>query len=636
MRVTIFIVLLFSLFNCVAQTVQENPSLIPFPKQLQWKKGAFSLKHCRHIVASEPELKQEAIWLKAWLKEKGVDAEISAKPMAHAIVLRTDRSMKHEEGYHLRINKEGISISGADARGIFYGIQTLRQLALQDMIPAVEIADEPAFPWRGYMVDVGRNFMSVHLLKEQIDVMAAYKLNIFHFHLTEDIAWRVEIPGYPQLVAPSTMIRNPGSFYSVAEMKELIAYCRERHILMVPEIDMPGHSAAFTRAMGADMQSEKGKAEIRKIMKRFCETYDLPYIHIGGDEVKISDSSFLPDLTHDMIAMGKKVLGWDPGGNHLPTTIRQLWMRDVPTDKKAPYLDSRHLYLNHMDPHEAVTTIYKRQIGGVNESNGYALGGIFCLWHDRKVRNESDLMTMNPVYPAMLSFAERSWKGGGKSGWVTQAEASDQGFTLFEQRLMDHKQRYFSDKPFLYQRQSGLIWKLYGPYDNEGDLGKRFKPELNAEGLAAAKEVMGATVVLRHFWDPLVKGVLDSAREQTTWYAERMVWSDADTMRNYWVGFNNFSRSYTSDSPPEGQWNTLSSKLFVNGQEIAPPEWARPGAKGELEQPLIDEGYEYRKPTIVPMKKGWNRILVKLPVGSFKANGWNNPVKWMFTVVEAE
>jgi hypothetical protein len=107
-------------------------------------------------------------------------------------------------------------------------------------------------------------------------------------------------------------------------------------------------------------------------------------------------------------------------------------------------------------------------------------------------------------------------------------------------------------------------------------------------------------------------------------------------MRNYWVGFNNFSRSYTSDSPPEGQWNTMSSKLFVNGQEIAPPEWARPGAKGELEQPLIDEGYEYRKPTIVPMKKGWNRILVKLPVGSFKANSWNNPVKWMFTVVEAE
>jgi hypothetical protein len=309
-------------------------------------------------------------------------------------------------------------------------------------------------------------------------------------------------------------------------------------------------------------------------------------------------------------------------------------MRDVPAYANALYVDSRHLYLNHMDPHEAVATIYNRMIGSVEKTNGFALGGTLCLWHDRNVRGEQDLMTMNPVYPALLTFAERAWRGGGKPGWVTNIAPGDQGFDLFEKRLMDHKRRYFSDKSFPYQRQSGVIWKLYGPYPNEGKLEAVFPPEHDTSGLTAVKEAMGATVVLRHFWDPVVTAVLDSARENTTWYATRLEWSDADQTKSYWIGFNNFSRSYNTDSPPEGQWNSLRSKLFVNGIEIRPPRWSRAGQKGDPEVPLIDEGYEYRVPTPVPLRKGWNRILVKLPVGSFKAMAWNNPVKWMFTMVE--
>jgi hypothetical protein len=124
--------------------------------------------------------------------------------------------------------------------------------------------------------------------------------------------------------------------------------------------------------------------------------------------------------------------------------------------------------------------------------------------------------------------------------------------------------------------------------------------------------------------------------ENTTWYAATEIWSESDTTARFRIGFNNFSRSYVTDSPAEGTWNNLQSKIFINGQEIAPPKWKQAGAKATLELPLIDEGYEFREPHKVQLKKGWNRILVKLPVGSFKSTYWGNPVKWMFTVVRED
>jgi hypothetical protein len=504
------------------------------------------------------------------------------------------------------------------------------------MVDACDIIDYPAYPWRGYMVDVGRNFMSLDLLKQQIDIMAAYKMNIFHFHLTEDIAWRVEIPGYPKLTSPESMTRNKGSYYSVAEMKELIAYCRDRYITLVPEIDMPGHSKAFTRAMGMDMQTAEGKEHTKKILAIFCDTYDLPYIHIGGDEVKIKDSSFLPEVTSVLLARGKKVIGWLPGGNHLKSTARQLWVLDKPSDTTIPYIDSRHLYLNHMDPMEAVTTIYHRMIGGEKTAKKNVWGSTLCLWHDRNVSQEKDLLMMNPVYPGLLAFAERTWRGGGDPGWITNLTKADSSFHQFEKRITDHKGHYFQQLPFTYQVQSTINWSLFGPYENKGNFSTAFEPEINTADLTPVKVIPGATVILRHFWDPYVKGLLETPVENTTWYGSRVFWSETDTIKKFRIGFNNISRSYNTDSPAEGSWNSLQSKVFINGNEIQPPKWSRAGQKGNSELPLLDEGYEYREPTNVKVNKGWNRILVKLPVGSFKSEDSGNPVKWMFTIAEEE
>jgi N-acetyl-beta-hexosaminidase len=176
------------------------------------------------------------------------------------------------------------------------------------------------------MVDVGRNYMPMNLLKDQIDIMSRYKMNVFHFHPTEDIAWRLAIEQYPQLTAPENMLRNKGLYYTESEIKELINYCKERFITFIPEIDMPGHSASFKRAMKTDMQSDSGIVIVKDILKEICNKYDIPYIHIGADEVKITNLNFIPEISGYIESLGKKIIGWQPGGNFTGQTIRQLWM----------------------------------------------------------------------------------------------------------------------------------------------------------------------------------------------------------------------------------------------------------------------------------------------------------------------
>lgn len=202
--------------------------------------------------------------------------------------------------------------------------------------------------------------------------------------------------------------------------------------------------------------------------------------------------------------------------------------------------------------------------------------------------------------------------------------------------MLDHKKLYFKGLPLPYAKQSSLTWKLYGPYENGGVLSKEFGPEKEKSDepkLPSSKSIVGGTIVLRHWWAPLIKGVLNDPKENTTWYAYTKIWSDAKRVQNFWIGFNNLSRSPATDSPEPGTWNNLQSKLWVNGNEVPPPVWKHADQKGNSEIPLIDEGYEYRKPTKILLKKGWNAVLIKAPIGSFKGKGWQNPVKWEFTFV---
>lgn len=645
---------MFSLLLLLASPCSygQPAALIPMPGTVVPAKGKFPLCRVGYIVYATDSLKSEALVLQRLLAATGVAAKLRrgaalrGYPYISLQIGGLGTGETGREAYRLDIAADRLLIRANSRAGIFYGIQTLKQLWQgRKLLAAVSISDAPAFPWRGYMVDVARNYQSVALLKQQIDRMAEYKLNVLHLHLTEDIAWRLEIKRYPQLTSPLYMERNRGAYYTVEQIRELIGYCRERHILLVPEIDMPGHSAAFKRAMKVDMQSDSGVVVLKNILGEIARTYDISYLHIGADEVKITNGAFVPEISAFLGALEIKVLGWEPGGNYGPSTIRQLWMDEaglVGGATKIRYIDSRHLYLNHMDPLESVVTIFNRQLAGVDRGSAQALGATLCLWHDRAVARESDLLAMNGVYPAMLAFAERSWLGNGYGSWVANMALNGSGalrdFRDFEDRLMVHKRQFFKGLPFPYQQQSRVSWRLFGPYANDGDLARAFPPE--KQGFrpygTPGRNAIGGTIILRHWWAPKILGVLEQPLQNTTWYAFTRIWAERAGTKKFWIGFTNPSRSQATDSPPAGQWDFHHSAVWLNGKRIDPPLWARPGAMGDLEMPLIDEGYEYRAPTVLRLQKGWNTIRIKAPIGSFRARNWNNPEKWMFTFVEVE
>lgn len=619
-----------------------KPSIIPMPQQLEWKEGYFVLTECKRIVVSE-SFSKEAGLLQKLLITKGLKMDIAANEIKTEpfIELKADASLKGGETYQLEVTKKRISIRASAGHGMFNALQTLDQLIKNGTsVQACTITDWPAFSWRGYMVDAARNYQSLSLLKQQVEMMSRYKLNVFHFHITEDIAWRLAIKQYPQLTAPENMLRNKGMYYTEDNLKELLAFCKDRYITLIPEIDMPGHSAAFTRAMKTGMQSDSGLAIVKNILREICATYDLPYIHIGGDEVKISNKSFLPEVTALLQQLGRQTIGWSPGGNLDDKTIRQLWMSDHAEKDSTmhSFIDSRHLYINHMDPLESVVTIFNRMIGDREKETKEMKGAVLCLWPDRRVEQEEDVLKMNPVYPAMLAFAERSWKGGGTKGWTAAIGEPDteqaKQFAEFENRLLEQENYNFKQLPFPYAKQSDIVWSLYGPYKNNAELSRQFEPEMKSlDALKPSFKTVGGTIILRHWWAPLIKGAIVEPEENTTWYAATRLWSNEDAVKTFWIGFNNLSRSPATDSPPVNEWDHKQSKVWVNGILIPPPQWKQGGQKGNAEIPLIDEGYEYRAPAKIQLKKGWNTVLIKAPVGTFKGKDWQNPVKWMFSFV---
>lgn len=627
--------------------VEEKPSILPSPQKLQWNKGRFPLYRAHSIVTGDSLLYTETKLLQSAIAEKGWHLGIKNRADTGEIVIELKLSKIQttphaEEAYTLQVQKDKILISATTPHGVFNGIQTLKQLMRDGLlIPACEMVDWPAFLWRGYMVDVGRNFMSMKLLRDQIDVMAAYKLNIFHFHLTEDIAWRLQSKHYPQLTDAKFMTRNPGEYYSIRDLKELIDYCKQKYITLVPEIDMPGHSAAFKRAMGLDMQSEAGVLVCKNILAELAREFDVPFVHIGGDEVKITYKNFLGEMAQLLQSLGKTVIAWDPGGQLPEGSFLQMWNAHTKPRIKFPAIDSRHLYLNHFDPLEAVSATFKHIICDTNTGSFERKGATLCLWPDRRVSNENDIIRMNAVYPVMITFAERCWVGGGYKNFSSVIDINEwdafESFVKFEKRLMEQAKLRFNNQPFPYVKQADIEWKLLGPFNNSGNTSAVFGPEMkqyfDTARLQSYPSVYGGTIIFRHFWYPMIKANLDIPEANSTWYAFRRIWSHEEGEKDFWIGFNNISRSPNTDSPPIGAWDNKNSLVWVNGEIIDPPNWKRGGGSGNSEIPLIDEGYEYRAPTKIWLQKGWNDVLIKAPVGSFKGE-WHNPVKWMFTFVQ--
>lgn len=341
MKTIVFLFVFGVLFGCsnrYEEVINESHDyqIIPQPKELSMKNGRFAIDGSTKVI-SKANLNQEALYLSKMLANAlGTEIENVTKSSKEGnIILQLDERISHKEGYRLSVSNDHILISGSTAAGVFYGIQTLRQLmpvaveisgehVKELTIPCVEINDNPRYEYRGMHLDVGRHFFDVASVKKYLDLIAMHKMNTFHWHLTEDQGWRIEIKKYPRLTeigayrkgtaiglagtrnAPYTYDTIPyGGFYTQEEIKEVVAYAAKQHITVIPEIELPGHSLAALAAY-PQFGNNTGPYEVAKRWGIFTEVYapseetfgfledvltevmslfPSKYIHIGGDEV---------------------------------------------------------------------------------------------------------------------------------------------------------------------------------------------------------------------------------------------------------------------------------------------------------------------------------------------------------------
>lgn len=326
-----------------AQTSSETQRypLVPQPRHLEARSGTFVFDEQTRIVLSDAsnEKLRTTAELFATLFRTGsvlpmqVADESAPEPSENAVFLRLADSDMNDEGYTLDVTSDRVVVTASTPRGIFYGVQTLRQLlpsaiaeglghndgGVEWAIPTVRIEDAPRFEYRGMHLDVGRHFMPVSFVKKYIDLLAMYKMNTFHWHLTEDQGWRIEIEKYPKLTEvgacrDSSMVGHytertyDGSeycgYYTQEEVREVVDYAQKRFVTVIPEIEMPGHSRAALAAYpelgctdgpytvattwGIHEEIYCPKEEtftfLKDVLTEVMALFPSEYIHIGGDE----------------------------------------------------------------------------------------------------------------------------------------------------------------------------------------------------------------------------------------------------------------------------------------------------------------------------------------------------------------
>lgn len=319
----LIIILLFS--SCRQQPFTGTVHIIPYPNQIaigtQYRPIGKNLS-----IYLSPESGMDKDYIEDLLSDTGVKCKFTNFKWIADLTFDIEPDTIGLEGYRLVSNDYGTKITASNTKGLFYGLQTFRQLITSQnntlVIPFVEIADSPKFLWRALMLDEGRYFKGKKEVKKLLDEMARLKMNTFHWHLTDDQGWRIEIKKYPLLTKiggkrDSTQIGNWNSniydgkvhegFYTQEEIKEIIDYAAKRQITIVPEIEMPGHASAAIAAypqLGTEKQSIKVPTRfgvqyhaynvadpkviqfIKDVLDEVCNLFPSETIHIGGDEVK--------------------------------------------------------------------------------------------------------------------------------------------------------------------------------------------------------------------------------------------------------------------------------------------------------------------------------------------------------------
>lgn len=535
-------------------------------------------------------------------------------PIKDIIVSGSTQNLQYlhnKDEYFLKIEKGNVYIEGNE----IWARQTLTQLADNEgYVPDIQIHDWSEYPFRGFMHDTGRNFQTIEMLKETIDLMSFYKINYFHWHLTDYPAWRIECKVYPQLNDPQYQRpgRDCGKYYTYDEIRDLIAYAKERGITVMPEIDMPGHSAYFKNAFGFTMDSEDGKKILEKCIAEFCEEIPVsmcPYLHIGSDEVYINDPKGFMHFAEGLCKKyGRVAMAWDPGLPSDSTTIRQIWntaagSNAASTKKGGRYVDSFMGYLNYYDPIYFTNKVFLHTACAQEiPDTTNALGGILCLWNDVRVVDKTRIALHNGMINGMMVFAERFWNA---------ANGSWEELIAFEDKMSFHKNTLLKNHDIRWYPNAKTIWKIK---INESDTLLAYGGAIDLDDLSAQNSIV--------------------INDTTSAWAFTEIHSDHDTCVKAWVGFEAAARSnrISAGIAEQGKWEN-GGRFFVNDNEISPSQkWNEPGkykyhyntwAKPEEELPYTDEQFYWmREPVIIPLKQGRNEIKMYIPK-TFKGQRWS-------------
>ncbi|MDO5971915.1 beta-N-acetylhexosaminidase [Flavivirga aquimarina] len=423
---------------------EDDYQIIPKPTSLEILKGRFLIDSNTKIIGTS-DLENEGNYLSGMLSN-AVGTEISfkdAKNLKGNIVLQLDENIVHDEGYTLSVTYDQITISGKTNKGVFYGIQTLRQLMPSSIessdketeltIPATQIKDSPRYVYRGMHLDVARHFFPVDFIKKYIDIIAMHKMNTFHWHLTEDQGWRIEIKKYPKLTEVGAFRKETivghgntwknddvkydgvryGGFYTQEEIKDIVAYASKRHVTVIPEIELPGHSlaaiAAYPELGNTGEQYEVGTRWgvfpeiyapseetfqfLEDVLTEVVDLFPSGLIHIGGDEApklqweqsKLAQdvikreglkdehelqSYFIKRIEKFLNSKGKNIIGWDEilEGGLAPNATVMSWRGE-----KGGIEAAKHQHNVVMTPtHSCYFDFYQTE---VKENEPLSIGG---------------------------------------------------------------------------------------------------------------------------------------------------------------------------------------------------------------------------------------------------------------------
>ena len=546
-----------------------------------------------------------------------------------------------DEAYELEIGEKGITIVAPGPRGERYARVTLEQLRrLSDgKLPQCRIVDWPALKWRGYMNDCGRNYLELRAVKAILDVMAQYKMNLFHWHLSDYHGWRLESKKYPQFQRREAFMRQVGRFYTQDEFREIVRYAAERGITVMPELDVPGHTLAFRRGLGIESMSAPGTERVvADLFEELCSLAPadvMPFVHLGTDEVRVApercDAAWLTMWAKTINACGRKVVVWAPGEKIDPScdVIDMAWSDDHVTNAVNPVIDAARLYNGTWGTFDVLPHLaYTRACRSRADAKARQIGAITCTWHDDNVGDDTEkLFRECMVFPSIVGFADSFWSGRTKDEPSLQARLpapSDPRFAAaaeLERRMVAQRDKTLTDLayPFPFLKQTDFRWRL-----TDGETGK-----------VIATDVASGTLWIRH-GKRLESAFVTNVTGHVV--AETWIWSPRDVACGAWIDFIGASGAYgrlrQAKMPERGTWDNAGSTVSLNGELLPPPVWKQPGLTSTtpeindqdvpwstdlLEVPMADEMPTLRAPYPIRLRKGWNHV--RLDVRKTDANG---------------